>query len=100
MAVISIGSGGRVGVPELRLPPGQRLVDDWPVLTAGLTTDVGAHEWTISITTEAGHRVPTGFERAPLRGATAVTQEAAEFCEQISHEHSSTGESARGNREG
>lgn len=26
MAVISIGSGGRVGVPELRLPPGQRLV--------------------------------------------------------------------------
>ncbi len=99
MAVISIGSGGRVGVPELRLPPGQRLVDDWPVLTAGLTADVGAHEWTISITTEAGHRVPTGFERAPLRGATAVTQEAAEFCEQISHEHSSTGESTRGNRE-
>ena len=73
MAVISIGSGGRVGVPELRLPPGQRLLDDWPVLTAGLTTDVGAHEWTITITTETGHRALTGFERAPLRGATAVT---------------------------
>ena len=99
MAVINRGFGNRRSTSDLRLPPGQTLVDDWPVLTAGLTADVGAHEWTISITTEAGHRVPTGFERAPLRGATAVTQEAAEFCEQISHEHSSTGESTRGNRE-
>ena len=99
MPVINSGFGGRRGASDARLPPGQTLVDDWPVLTAGLTPDIEAHEWTFTITTETGHRAPTGFERAPLRGATAVTQEAAEFCEQISHEHSSTGESTRGNRE-
>lgn len=37
MAVINRGFGNRRGDSDLRLPPGQTLVDDWPALTAGLT---------------------------------------------------------------
>jgi DMSO/TMAO reductase YedYZ molybdopterin-dependent catalytic subunit len=54
MAVINSGFGGRRGASDARLPPGQTLVDDWPVLTAGLTPDIEAHEWTFTITTETG----------------------------------------------
>ena len=54
MAVINRGFGGRRGAAHSRLPPGQTLVSDWPVLTAGLTPDIGAHEWTFTITTETG----------------------------------------------
>ncbi|MFZ2427906.1 MAG: sulfite oxidase-like oxidoreductase, partial [Propioniciclava sp.] len=54
MTVINSGFGGRRGGDDFRLPPGQTLVGDWPVLTAGLTPDVGAHEWSLTITTETG----------------------------------------------
>jgi len=54
MPVINSGFGSRRGAGNPRLPPGQTLVDDWPVLTAGLTPDIGTHEWTFTITTETG----------------------------------------------
>ena len=44
--------GGRERNP--RLPPGQSLVEDWPVLSAGPTPDVPTDEWSFSIRTESG----------------------------------------------
>jgi DMSO/TMAO reductase YedYZ molybdopterin-dependent catalytic subunit len=40
----------RGGVDTTRLPPGQYLVDDWPVLSAGPTPHTPLDEWTFSIT--------------------------------------------------
>ena len=54
MAVINRGFGDRRGASDSRLPPGQTLVEDWPVLTAGPTPDIGTDEWTFTITTETG----------------------------------------------
>jgi DMSO/TMAO reductase YedYZ molybdopterin-dependent catalytic subunit len=36
------------------IPPGQYLVDDFPVLTAGPTPDVSTDDWTFTITDETG----------------------------------------------
>ncbi|ASG19477.1 sulfite oxidase-like oxidoreductase [Nitrospirillum viridazoti] len=32
-----------------RLPPGQRLVTNWPVLDLGILPDVGADDWTLTV---------------------------------------------------
>jgi DMSO/TMAO reductase YedYZ molybdopterin-dependent catalytic subunit len=44
--------GGRERNP--RLPPGQSLVEDWPVLSAGPTPEIATEEWSFSVTTETG----------------------------------------------
>ena len=52
--VVNSGFEGRPRASDPRLPPGQTLAEDWPVLTAGPTPDVGEHEWSFTITTEGG----------------------------------------------
>lgn len=50
-------SGGFKGRPEPRdprLPPGQSLAEDWPVLTAGATPEIDEREWCFTIATESG----------------------------------------------
>jgi len=44
--------GGRERNP--RLPPGQSLVEDWPVLSAGPTPEIATEDWSFSVATEAG----------------------------------------------
>ena len=44
--------GGRERNP--RLPPGQSLVEDWPVLSAGPTPDISTDDWSFSVATETG----------------------------------------------
>jgi DMSO/TMAO reductase YedYZ molybdopterin-dependent catalytic subunit len=44
--------GGRERNP--RLPPGQSLVEDWPVLSAGPTPEIATEDWSFSVTTETG----------------------------------------------
>jgi DMSO/TMAO reductase YedYZ molybdopterin-dependent catalytic subunit len=44
--------GGRERDP--RLPPGQSLVADWPVLSAGPTPQIALDEWSFSVRTENG----------------------------------------------
>ena len=51
--VVSRGFQGRrrvEGAASGRVPPGQYLVDDFPVLTAGPTPELSTDEWTLSIT--------------------------------------------------
>jgi DMSO/TMAO reductase YedYZ molybdopterin-dependent catalytic subunit len=53
MGIVSPGFTGRRR-PAPDLPPGQYLVDDFPVLTAGPTPRVDTAGWRFAITTETG----------------------------------------------
>ncbi|QKJ19539.1 sulfite oxidase-like oxidoreductase [Microbacterium hominis] len=54
MAIFSRGFGSRRRESDERLPPGQYLTEDFPVLSAGPTPKVDAAEWSFGIRTEAG----------------------------------------------
>lgn len=43
------GFEGRSRVDADRVPPGQHVVDDFPVLTAGGTEEVDQNEWTLTV---------------------------------------------------
>jgi DMSO/TMAO reductase YedYZ molybdopterin-dependent catalytic subunit len=47
--------GRRRSGPEGRVPPGQYVVDDFPVLSAGPTPDVDLGTWTFAVTGEVDH---------------------------------------------
>ena len=52
MAIISRGFGSRRREADPRLPPGQYLTEDFPVLSAGPTPRVSTQEWAFSLRTE------------------------------------------------
>ena len=52
MAIISRGFGSRRREADPRLPPGQYLTQDFPVLSAGPTPKVSTDEWRFSLRTE------------------------------------------------
>ncbi|MFJ7287135.1 molybdopterin-dependent oxidoreductase [Curtobacterium sp. NPDC098951] len=55
MATFTRGFGGRRDDrDDPRIPPGQTLVRDWPVLSAGATPDIAPTDWAFSIRTESG----------------------------------------------
>ena len=54
MAVISRGFGARRRESDPRLPPGQYLTEDFPVLSAGPTPRIDLGEWRFDIRTESG----------------------------------------------
>jgi DMSO/TMAO reductase YedYZ molybdopterin-dependent catalytic subunit len=54
MSIISRGFRGRNREPDGRLPPGQYLTDDFPVLSAGPTPRVPLDAWEFKVTTESG----------------------------------------------
>lgn len=55
MATFTRGFGGRRrDADDGRIPPGQTLVQDWPVLSAGATPEIEPSEWSFSIQTESG----------------------------------------------
>ncbi len=54
MSFITRGFSGQGRERDERLPPGQTLVEDWPVLSAGPTPDVSTDDWSFSIRTESG----------------------------------------------
>src|SRR4029450_13844230 len=45
MAIISRGFSGRRSAADVKLPPGQYLTTDFPVLSAGPTPDVPLDHW-------------------------------------------------------
>jgi DMSO/TMAO reductase YedYZ molybdopterin-dependent catalytic subunit len=54
MGIVSPGFSGRGRSSDERLPPGQYLVTDFPVLSAGPTPRVDTGKWELRITTETG----------------------------------------------
>ena len=57
MAVISRGFGARRRESDARLPPGQYLTTDFPVLSAGPTPRIDTADWSFSIRNERGESV-------------------------------------------
>lgn len=54
MAIISRGFRGRGRGADTRVPPGQYVTRDFPVLSAGPTPVVPLEEWELRVTTETG----------------------------------------------
>ncbi|MCX6501471.1 MAG: sulfite oxidase-like oxidoreductase [Microbacterium sp.] len=54
MASFTRGFGSRRREEDPRIPPGQYLTDDFPVLSAGPTPRVSLDDWSFSIRTETG----------------------------------------------
>jgi DMSO/TMAO reductase YedYZ molybdopterin-dependent catalytic subunit len=54
MSFITRGFSGRGRDRDSRLPPGQTLVEDWPVLSAGVTPQISTDEWEFVIKDETG----------------------------------------------
>ncbi|HEX7835403.1 MAG TPA: molybdopterin-dependent oxidoreductase [Pseudolysinimonas sp.] len=54
MSFITRGFSGRNRERDPRLPPGQSLVEDWPVLSAGATPRVDTADWKFEIKDETG----------------------------------------------
>ena len=54
MAIFSRGFGERRRESDPRLPPGQYLTEDFPVLSAGPTPNVETSNWAFSIASEKG----------------------------------------------
>src|SRR5882762_9522241 len=49
MAIISRGFSGRRSATDVKLPPGQYLTTDFPVLSAGPTPHVPLQEWELTL---------------------------------------------------
>lgn len=56
MPIVSPGFTGRRQSPDVQLPPGQYLTEDFPVLTAGPTPRVPTDRWEFTVSTEAGQK--------------------------------------------
>jgi DMSO/TMAO reductase YedYZ molybdopterin-dependent catalytic subunit len=56
MALVTRGFGGHRREPDPALPPGQTLVADWPVLSAGPTPRIDTADWSFTVATETGSR--------------------------------------------
>jgi DMSO/TMAO reductase YedYZ molybdopterin-dependent catalytic subunit len=54
MGIVSPGFSGRRHEGDPKLPPGQYLTEDFPVLSAGPTPRVDLDRWTFTITAESG----------------------------------------------
>ena len=55
MSTVSRGFRGRRR-PTAELPPGQSLVEDFPVLSAGPTPDIDLGDWELVVTSETGEQ--------------------------------------------
>ena len=57
MAIVSRGFRSRRREPDQRVPPGQYVTDDFPVLSAGPTPRIDTDRWSFELVTEHGERV-------------------------------------------
>ena len=60
--VFSSDHAARLASGEDRLPPGQRLVTDWPILTYGATPRVSTDEWRFSVWGEVEEEITWTWE--------------------------------------
>lgn len=74
MAVVTRGFGHRRDPdPSHSLPPGQTLVGDWPVLSAGPSMPVPTWQWRFHIETETGERTEWTWDEVRALGVEDVT---------------------------
>ena len=74
MGTVSPGFRGRKERrPSVELPPGQYLVEDFPVLSAGPTPDIDLADWELTISSEVGEQQRwnwAGFRALPSEQVT------------------------------
>ena len=73
MSFITRGFSGRSRDRDDRLPPGQTLVSDFPVLSAGPTPKVHLHRWTFTIEGEVDEPLTWTWEELQALPAEEVT---------------------------
>ena len=74
MGIVSRGFGGRRRSSRPDLPPGQYLVEDFPVLSAGPTPSIDLQDWELTITSETDEQQRwdwDGFRALPSEPVTA-----------------------------
>ncbi|MEV0648944.1 sulfite oxidase-like oxidoreductase [Phytomonospora sp. NPDC050363] len=70
MGIVTPGFHGKRRTDSDRVPPGQYLTDDFPVLSAGPTPRVSRDSWELAVITESGERASWSWEEF-----TALPQE-------------------------
>jgi DMSO/TMAO reductase YedYZ molybdopterin-dependent catalytic subunit len=73
MSTVSRGFRGRRERPRAELPPGQYLVEDFPVLSAGPTPSIDLEDWELVITSETDEQRRwdwDGFRALPTETVT------------------------------
>src|SRR5690606_4959709 len=73
MSFITRGFTGAGRERDPRLPPGQSLVADWPVLSAGPTPELDTADWSFSIRTETGQLHQWNWDELLALGVEDVT---------------------------
>lgn len=73
MSFITRGFAGRNRERDPRLPPGQTLVEDWPVLSAGVTPKVDPDEWEFVLKDETGTDHRWDWDQMQALGVEDVT---------------------------
>ena len=63
MAIVTPGFTGRRQSPDVQLPPGQYLTEDFPVLTAGPTPRVPTDRWELTVSTEVGRKYTWSWQQ-------------------------------------
>src|SRR5690349_4407099 len=75
MPLVSRGFGGRRREQDDRLPPGQYLVRDWPVLSAGPTPHTPTDQWTFSLTGAVQPSRTWTWEELNALGTESITRD-------------------------
>lgn len=73
MAVFSRGFGARRRESDPRLPPGQYLTEDFPVLSAGPTPRIDLDQWSFSLRTDEGEVTTWDWEQFRALPAEELT---------------------------
>ena len=73
MSFITRGFSGRNRDRDPRLPPGQTLVEDWPVLSAGVTPKVDPDEWEFVLKDETGTDHRWNWDQMQALGMEDIT---------------------------
>jgi DMSO/TMAO reductase YedYZ molybdopterin-dependent catalytic subunit len=73
MSFITRGFSGRNRDRDPRLPPGQTLVEDWPVLSAGVTPKIEPADWRFEIKDETGTEHVWNWDEMQALGLEDIT---------------------------
>jgi DMSO/TMAO reductase YedYZ molybdopterin-dependent catalytic subunit len=73
MGIITRGFGGRRRDSNQRLPPGQYLTGDFPVLSAGPTPRIPLDAWEFNVTTELGESYRWSWSELMALPAESIT---------------------------
>jgi DMSO/TMAO reductase YedYZ molybdopterin-dependent catalytic subunit len=73
MGIVTPGFTGRPREPDAKLPPGQYLTRDFPVLSAGPTPRIPLDRWEFTVATEAGRTHRWTWEQLLALPAETVT---------------------------